>query len=63
MKETYLTGDQKHEIENLIKKNHNDGDLGREIRKLFFSDSIVKKFPNNMDLGSEIRKIYQNLKK
>jgi hypothetical protein len=50
-------------VEYLIKANHNDADLGREIRKVFFSDPLVKKFPNNMNLGSEIRKIYQNLKK
>jgi hypothetical protein len=54
---------QGYVAEYLIKNNQNDADLGREIRKIFFSDPLVMRFPNNMELGSEIRKIYRNLKK
>lgn len=56
---------EKHDyvVEYLIKKNYNDADLGREIRKIFFGDPVVMRFTNDMELGSEIRKIYRSLKK
>jgi hypothetical protein len=56
---------EKHDyiINYLIKKNYNDGDLGREIRKIFFGDPVVLRFSSDLELGREIRKIYQNLEK
>lgn len=51
------------QITYLIKRNQNDYDLGREVRKLFFGDPLVMRLPNDGELGYEIRKIYRNLKK
>jgi len=50
-------------VKALIKRYTNDGDLGREIRKLFRSDKFVLKLPNDRELGTEVRKIYHKSEK
>jgi hypothetical protein len=50
-------------VKALIKRYPNDGDLGREIRKLFRSDKFVLKLPNDRELGTEVRKIYHKSEK
>jgi hypothetical protein len=50
-------------IKNLIIKNPNDFDLGKEVKININSTSIlfkplIKQYPNNYDLGKKVRKLY-----
>jgi hypothetical protein len=43
-------------LQNLSKSYPNDFDLGKQVRKLFITDTFVKSLGNDQDLGKEIRK-------
>lgn len=51
-------------IKNLIIKNSNDFDLGKEVKininltSILFK-TLIKKYPNNYDLGKKVRKLYR----
>lgn len=50
-------------IKALNKQYPNDGDLGREVRKLYRFDEFVMAIPNDRELGAEIRKSVVNFSK
>ena len=50
-------------LTSLVKRFPNNGDLGREVRKLFRFDGLVLTLPNDHQLGAEIRKSVVNFSK
>jgi|LakMenEpi03Aug12_release.lakeMendotaPanAssembly.Ray.scaffolds.fasta_scaffold2989619_1 hypothetical protein len=53
-------------VQSMIKENHNDYDLGFNLRKEknvfsdLLNDDIYRKYPNNFELGKQVRQLYKN---